>query len=105
PHLRVPRDHRRRRRGRHRARDRGGDLPQPPLRRRRRSLGAQGLTATMLLYLVWLLPLLGGILLWAFGPQLKSWAGPIGSVMVFLSFGATAVLWRDAALPGGVHVG
>jgi NADH-quinone oxidoreductase subunit L len=57
----------------------------------------------MLLTILWLLPLLGAVLLWAFGPQLKSWAGPIGSVMVFLSFGATAVLWRDAALPGGVH--
>ena len=36
----------------------------------------------MLLYFIWLLPLLGGVLLWAFGPQLKSWAGPIGSALI-----------------------
>ena len=40
----------------------------------------------MLLYLVWLLPLLGAVVLWAFGPQLKSWAGPIGSAMIGVPF-------------------
>jgi NADH-quinone oxidoreductase subunit L len=58
----------------------------------------------MLLYLIWLLPLLGGVLLWAFGPQLKSWAGPIGSALIGVSFAATAVLWNDAGAPGGLHV-
>ena len=59
----------------------------------------------MLLYLVWLLPLLGGILLWAFGPQLKSWAGPIGSALVGVSFAATVALWNEAtSAPHGLHV-
>ena len=57
----------------------------------------------MLLYLVWLLPLLGAVLLWAFGPQLKSWAGPIGSALIGVSFAAICVLWNDATAPGGLH--
>ena len=28
-----------------------------------------------MLYFIWLVPLLGAVLLWAFGPQLRSWAG------------------------------
>jgi NADH-quinone oxidoreductase subunit L len=58
----------------------------------------------MLLYFVWLLPLLGGVLLWAFGPQLKSWAGPVGAALIGVSFAATAVLWKDATTPGALHV-
>jgi NADH-quinone oxidoreductase subunit L len=58
----------------------------------------------MLLYLVWLLPLVGAIVLWAFGPQLKSWAGPIGSALVATSFAATLFLWSDATAPHGLHV-
>jgi NADH-quinone oxidoreductase subunit L len=58
----------------------------------------------MLLYLVWLLPLAGAVLLWAFGPQLKSWAGPIGSAMIGVPFAATLALWPDATAPGGLHV-
>ncbi|HEY0382612.1 MAG TPA: NADH-quinone oxidoreductase subunit L [Candidatus Elarobacter sp.] len=58
----------------------------------------------MLLYLVWLLPLFGAVLLWALGPQLKSWAGPIGSALIGVSFAATAVLWNGATAPHGLHV-
>ncbi|HEY0396112.1 MAG TPA: NADH-quinone oxidoreductase subunit L [Candidatus Elarobacter sp.] len=58
----------------------------------------------MLLYFIWLVPLLGGVLLWAFGPQLKSWAGPIGSALIGVAFIATVMLWRDATAPGGLHV-
>jgi NADH-quinone oxidoreductase subunit L len=58
----------------------------------------------MLLYLVWLLPLAGAVLLWAFGPQLKSWAGPIGSAMIGVPFAATLALWPDATAPGGLHL-
>ena len=57
----------------------------------------------MLLYFIWLVPLLGGVLLWAFGPQLKSWAGPIGSALIGVAFIATVMLWRDATAPGGLH--
>ena len=31
------------------------------------------------LFAIWLAPLVGAIMLWAFGPQLKTWAGPIGA--------------------------
>ena len=59
----------------------------------------------MLLYLVWLLPLLGGVALWAFGPQLKSWAGPIGSALVGVSFAATVAMWNAVtSAPHGLHV-
>jgi NADH-quinone oxidoreductase subunit L len=58
----------------------------------------------MLLYLVWLLPFVGGVLLWALGPQLKSWAGPIGSALVGVPFIATLFLWRDATAIGALHV-
>ncbi len=58
----------------------------------------------MILYLVWLLPLIGGVILWAFGPQLRSWGGPIGSALIGVPFVATLVLWRDATAPGALHV-
>jgi NADH-quinone oxidoreductase subunit L len=57
----------------------------------------------MLLYMIWLLPLFGGVLLWALGPQLKSWAGPVGSALIGVAFAATVVLWNDATAPGGLH--
>ncbi|HEY0615704.1 MAG TPA: NADH-quinone oxidoreductase subunit L, partial [Candidatus Elarobacter sp.] len=57
----------------------------------------------MLLYFIWLVPLFGGVLLWALGPQLKSWAGPVGSALIGVSFVATVMLWRDATAPSGLH--
>jgi NADH-quinone oxidoreductase subunit L len=54
-----------------------------------------------LLFLIWLLPLLGAVLLWAFGPQLKSMAGPIGSALVGVSFIAALSSWNDATLVSG----
>jgi NADH-quinone oxidoreductase subunit L len=57
-----------------------------------------------MLYLVWLLPLFGAVLLWAFGPQLKSWGGPIGSALIGVAFVATVVLWPDATAQGALHV-
>jgi NADH-quinone oxidoreductase subunit L len=59
---------------------------------------------TVQLLLIWLFPLLGAVLLWAFGPRLRSWAGPIGSALVGVPFVATVMLWRDATLGAGVHV-
>ncbi len=56
------------------------------------------------LVLVWLLPFVGGVLLWAFGPQLKSWAGPIGSALIGVPFIATVGLWNDATAPAALHV-
>ncbi len=56
-----------------------------------------------MLYLIWLLPLFGGVLLWAFGPQLRSWGGPVGSALIGVAFVATLLLWNDATAPGGLH--
>jgi len=58
----------------------------------------------VLLELVWLLPLVGAVLLWAFGPRLRSWAGPIGSALVGVSFLATCSLWPLATAAGGLHL-
>jgi NADH-quinone oxidoreductase subunit L len=59
----------------------------------------------VLLLLVLLSPLLGAVVLWAFGPQLRSWAGPIGSALIGVPFLATVALWRDATAAGGLHLG
>src|ERR1700733_9508686 len=56
-----------------------------------------------LLMLIWLLPLFGAILLWAFGPQLKSMAGPIGSALIGVAFIATLAEWNDATTGAGAH--
>ncbi len=56
-----------------------------------------------MLYMIWLLPLAGGVLLWAFGPQLRSWAGPIGSALIGVSFAGTLYLWNDATAGSGLH--
>ncbi len=56
-----------------------------------------------LLFLVWLLPLFGAVILWAFGPQLKSMAGPIGSALVGVSFFAALASWNDATTGTGAH--
>ncbi|MGA2393263.1 MAG: proton-conducting transporter membrane subunit, partial [Candidatus Lustribacter sp.] len=56
-----------------------------------------------LLFLIWLLPLFGAILLWAFGPQLKSMAGPIGSALIGVAFIATLAEWNDATTGAGAH--
>jgi NADH-quinone oxidoreductase subunit L len=42
---------------------------------------------------LWLLPLLGAVLCWAFGPQLRSAAGWLASGLVALSFLLTALSW------------
>jgi NADH-quinone oxidoreductase subunit L len=56
-----------------------------------------------LLFLIWLLPLFGAVLLWAFGPQLKSMAGPIGSALIGVSFVAALFSWNDATTAAGAH--
>jgi NADH-quinone oxidoreductase subunit L len=56
-----------------------------------------------LLFLIWLLPLFGAVLLWSFGPQLKSMAGPIGSALVGVAFIATLFEWSDATAGLGAH--
>src|ERR1700684_2406631 len=56
-----------------------------------------------MLYLIWLLPLLGAVLLWAFGPQLRTWGGPFGSALIGVAFAATLAQWDDATAAGGAH--
>ncbi|MBV9440483.1 MAG: NADH-quinone oxidoreductase subunit L [Candidatus Eremiobacteraeota bacterium] len=56
-----------------------------------------------MLYLVWLLPLIGAVVLFGFGPRLRSLAGPIASALVGVAFVATLTLWIPATGPGGTH--
>jgi NADH-quinone oxidoreductase subunit L len=58
-----------------------------------------------LLFLIWLLPLAGAIVCWAFGPQLKRNAGWVGSAVLFLSFVATLLSWGSGTQTSGNLVG
>jgi NADH-quinone oxidoreductase subunit L len=51
---------------------------------------------------LWLLPLAGAIIIWAFGPQLKRLAGPLASAAIGVSFIATVLMWGAAtqSVPG-----
>ncbi len=57
---------------------------------------------------LWLLPLAGAIINWAFGPQLKRAAGPLGSAAIGVAFLATVLMWepatRSVQSAGGVNV-
>ena len=50
---------------------------------------------------LWLLPLAGAIAIWAFGPQLKSMAGPLGTAAIGGAFIATLLSWGVATQTGG----
>jgi NADH-quinone oxidoreductase subunit L len=58
----------------------------------------------VILELVLFLPLLGAVLLWAFGPQLRSMGGPVGSALVGVSFIAACSMWPVASSAAGFHV-
>ncbi|MGH7709377.1 MAG: NADH-quinone oxidoreductase subunit L [Vulcanimicrobiaceae bacterium] len=61
------------------------------------------MSPTVLLDAIWLLPLLGAILAWAFGPQLRAGAGWLCSAIVGLAFAATLGDFGAAsATTGGV---
>jgi NADH-quinone oxidoreductase subunit L len=49
-----------------------------------------------LLVALWLLPLAGAVLCWAFGPQLRSFAGWLVSGLVAVSFVCAALSWNAA---------
>ncbi|HTZ54586.1 MAG TPA: NADH-quinone oxidoreductase subunit L [Candidatus Acidoferrum sp.] len=57
-------------------------------------MGVDGYYPTLIA--LWLLPLAGAIVNWAFGPQLKRTAGPLGSAAIGASFVATLLLWGAA---------
>ncbi len=48
------------------------------------------------LFVIWLAPLVGAIIIWAFGPLLRTWGGPIGCAAIAVSFLATIASWGDA---------
>ncbi len=58
-----------------------------------------------LIVALWLLPLAGAIICWAFGPQLKSIAGWLVSALVGASFVLAALSWRDATQNVGGALG
>jgi NADH-quinone oxidoreductase subunit L len=58
-----------------------------------------------LLIALWLLPLAGAILCWAFGPQLRRYAGWLVSGLVAVSFVLAALLWSAATQSAGGALG
>ena len=54
-----------------------------------------------LLFLIWLVPLASAVLLFAFGPQLRSWGGPIGAAAIGVAFVAALAEWGDATVVDG----
>jgi NADH-quinone oxidoreductase subunit L len=67
------------------------------------SLGVSG-TYPLLLTL-WLLPLAGGVVCWAFGPQLRSLAGWLASALVGASFVLAVLSWGAATQSVKVGLG
>ena len=58
-----------------------------------------------LLYLIWLLPLVGAVACWAFGPQLRRLAGALGCATIGASFIATVLSWGSAMQRSGAMLG
>jgi NADH-quinone oxidoreductase subunit L len=56
-----------------------------------------------MLYAIWLLPLIGAIASWTFGPQLRRNAGWLGSAIVLVSFVLTLSQFGAATASGGVR--
>jgi NADH-quinone oxidoreductase subunit L len=52
---------------------------------------------------IWLFPLVGALLCWALGPQLKRFAGVLGSAVILASFVGTLLAWPAGTQPGGAH--
>ncbi|MBV8198690.1 MAG: NADH-quinone oxidoreductase subunit L, partial [Candidatus Eremiobacteraeota bacterium] len=58
-----------------------------------------------LLVTLWLLPLLGAVICWAFGPQLRAIAGWLASALVGLSFVLAVASWGSATQNAGGVLG
>ena len=58
-----------------------------------------------LLIALWLLPLAGAIACWAFGPQLKAWAGRSACTAMGASFVLTALSWGAGTQNAGGALG
>jgi NADH-quinone oxidoreductase subunit L len=57
-----------------------------------------------LLLVLWLLPLAGAVVIFAFGPLLRKTAGVVGSLAVLVPFGLALALASNAAAPGGLKL-
>ncbi|HZZ65062.1 MAG TPA: NADH-quinone oxidoreductase subunit L [Candidatus Baltobacteraceae bacterium] len=57
------------------------------------------------LLIIWLTPLLGAVLCWSFGPQLKRNAGALGSAAIAASLLATLSAWNLASQQNGTQLG
>jgi NADH-quinone oxidoreductase subunit L len=57
------------------------------------------------IFVIWLLPLLGALLCWAFGPQLKRFAGVLGTAVIGGSFIAAIASWGIATQVSGPQLG
>jgi NADH-quinone oxidoreductase subunit L len=53
----------------------------------------------MMLYALWLLPLLGALVLWVFGPQIRDRAGWVGTLFMAAAFVVTILLFNAARIP------
>jgi NADH-quinone oxidoreductase subunit L len=58
-----------------------------------------------MLLALWLLPLAGGVICWAFGPQLRAAAGWLVSAIVAVSFVLAALSWHDGTQAANGLVG
>jgi NADH-quinone oxidoreductase subunit L len=67
------------------------------------TLGVDG--AYPMLVALWLLPLAGAILCWAFGPQLRVWAGRLACAAIGTSFVLTALSWAAGTQNAGGALG
>ncbi|HEU5478731.1 MAG TPA: NADH-quinone oxidoreductase subunit L [Candidatus Tumulicola sp.] len=67
------------------------------------TLGVDG--AYPMLVALWLLPLAGAILCWAFGPQLKVWAGRLACAAIGASFVLAALSWAAGTQNAGGALG
>src|SRR5579864_7840700 len=56
-----------------------------------------------MLYALWLLPLLGAVFLWAFGPQVRDRGAILASLCVGLACLAAIASFQEVLDEGGVH--
>lgn len=57
----------------------------------------------MMLYAIWLLPLLGAMLLWTFGPLLRDRGGIVASLCVGLAFVEAIASYKEGVAAGGLR--
>ena len=63
------------------------------------------MTPESMLVDLWLLPLIGAVLAWAFGPQLRARAGALCTAVLGISFVLTIAAFGAARTPAGSTLG